>query len=85
MAESANRINSKILNCHLILSAIYDSVSNLREDISQEDLDRLSDILERYNNLHIALKNSIKTFILEISNVDTEEIDIEPGENGFKI
>ena len=85
MVESTNRINKKILNCNLILSAIYDSVSHLAENISQDELDRLSDILERYDNLHIALRNSVKTFILEISNIETEEIDVEPSENGFKI
>jgi len=85
MSETTSRINRKILNCNLYLSAIYDMTARLAENTTQEDIDILSKILEEYNNSNILLQNSIKTFILDVANIPSGEIDVELNDNGYKV
>ena len=78
------KINKKVLNCHLLLSTIYNLTSSLVEDVSQENLDNLSSAIAQCNNANMALQNAIKTFILDMAGIPSEEIDVEPDKNGFK-
>lgn len=83
--SEADRINKKILDCHLMLSAIYDVLSNLIEEPSQEEVDKLLAILEQYYVIEEAMRNAVQTFVKNIANNDNEEIDVVPTENGLKI
>jgi len=85
MIESTSKINKKILNCNLFLAAIYDLTSRLVEDVTQEDIDDLSNVLKEYDTSNISLQNSIKTFILNIADVPSEEVDVEPDDNGYRV
>jgi len=85
MIESTSKINKKILNCGLFLSAIYDLTSRLVENTTQEDIDILSSMIEKYNTANILLHNSIKTFIMDIADIPSEEIDVELNDNGYKV
>jgi len=85
MSESTSKINKKILNCNLFLSAIYDLISRLVEEATQEDINNLSKMLEEYDTANLSLQNSIKTFILDIADIPSEEIDVELNDNGYKV
>jgi len=80
-----NRINKKILDCHLMLSAIYDVISNLVEELSQEEVDKLLAILEQYYVTEEAMRNAVQTFVKNIADEDNNEIDVIPTENGYKV
>jgi hypothetical protein len=80
-----DRINKKILDCHMMLSAIYDIIGTLVEELSQEEVDKLLAILEQYYVTEEAMRNAVQTFVKNIVNEDNEEIDVVPTENGLKI
>lgn len=83
--SDTDRINKKLLDCNLMLSAIYDVLGTLIEEPSQEEVDKLLAILEQYYIIEEAMRNAVQTFVKNIANNDNEEIDVIPTENGMKI
>jgi len=80
-----NTFNKKLLDCVRDLLTIESLVSEFISDGSQDSLDNLCKHIDEYDKRWDNTKMSLMPLIKMISGVETNDVDVELTENGYKL
>jgi hypothetical protein len=84
-AISMNRLRNMFLNVIEATISLRSEMEDVKNEITQEKIDSITNMLGLLDYENQALKNCIVTVLKESAGQEVDEIDVKPGKNGNEI